>query len=259
MEDPLPTSRRQTSRLINKNRITRELQSTKVTDHPWSTINNTPSDSSTEKTTQYMNTHPPSTSPMSKYDWRLHSLSLCRHILTRGLTDGIGSDIQVHIPAWNKTYKLHRLILDQNPYFKLLLQGSFKEAETNSITLHFDDEPYITVDSFQFVLEYLYGKIEEPLITQANVKEILATSSYFQLDVCCMCVDFMLKNLSFTNVVDYLLFTDTMMVQGSDRIYDAIFTFLCREAYYMDRHIIAKLSFDWLKKVIESDAFWVPR
>jgi hypothetical protein len=260
MEDPLRTSRRQTLRLINKNRITRELRSTKETDHPWLTINTPLSDSPTEKTTQYMNTNTPlAASSTSKYDWKLHSLNLCRHILSRGLTGGIGSDLQVYVPTWNKSYNLHRLILDQNPYFKLLLQGAFKEAETNTITLHFDDEPFITMDSFQFVLEYLYGKIDEPLITQANVREILATSSYFQLDVCGMCVDFILRNLSFTNVVDYLLFADSMMVQGSDRIYDAVFTFLCREAYYMDRNIVARLSVDWLQKVIESDAFWVPR
>lgn len=254
MEDSFLTRTRQSSRLINKNRIFRESQSTKVADHSSSA---TP-DSSAEKTTQYMNSSH-SAVFTSSYDWKLHSLNLCRHILTRGLTDGIGSDLQVHIPVWNKTYNLHRLVLDQNPYFKLLLQGAFKEADTKAITLHFDDEPFITINSFQFVLEYLYGKIDEPLITQANVREILATSSYFQLDMCGMCVDFILRNLNSANVVDYLLFTDSMMVQESDRIYDAIYTFLCREAYYMDRTIIARLPVDWLQKVIESDAFWVPK
>ncbi|KAG1076528.1 hypothetical protein G6F42_025472 [Rhizopus arrhizus] len=114
------------------------------------------------------------------------------------------------------------------------------------------------MESFQFVLEYLYGKIDEPLITQSNVRQILATSSYFQLDVCGICVDFILKNLNHQNVVDYLLFTNELMVQGSDRICDAVFTFLCREAYHMDRSILAALPLDWLQKVIESDAFWVP-
>jgi hypothetical protein len=184
---------------------------------------------------------------------------LCKHILSRGLIDGIGSDIKVLIPAWDKTYNLHRLVLDQNSYFKLLLQGSFKEADEHTITLHFGNEnPFITTNSFQFVLEYLYGKIEEPQITQANVREILATSSYFQLDVCGICVDFILKNLNHQNVIDYLLFTNEFMVQGSDRICDAIFTFLCREAYHMDRSMLTSLPLDWLKKVIESDAFWVP-
>lgn len=247
----------------------RTRSTSKVTDHPWLTISTpssysefspSPTSSSMMDNTVTSPIPTPNNTSSSKYDWRMHSLMLCKHILTRGLMDGIGSDIQVLIPTWNKSYKLHRLVLDQNPYFKLLLQGSFKEADENMITLHFENEnPYITTSSFQFVLEYLYGKIEEPQITQSNVKQILATSSYFQLDVCGICVDFILKSLNHENVVDYLLFTNEFMVQGSERICDAIFTFLCREAYHMDKSFLTSLPLDWLKKVIESDAFWVPR
>lgn len=263
-------SSRASSSIARDTRLT-----SKVTDHPWLTISTpysdqspSPSSSMEAKSTNYNTSIATMSSPSnitniasnSKYDWRLHSLMLCRHILTRGLVDGIGSDVQVFVPSWNKTYQLHRLVLDQNPYFKLLLQGGFREAESNKITLHFDkDNPFIKMESFQFVLEYLYGKIDEPLITQSNVRQILATSSYFQLDVCGICVDFILKNLNHQNVVDYLLFTNELMVQGSDRICDAVFTFLCREAYHMDRSILASLPLDWLQKVIESDAFWVPR
>lgn len=252
---------------MSQHEANRTRSTPKVTDHPWLTIS-TPSfpEFTTHSPSSSMDTVvSPTTAPnnvsSSKYDWRMHSLMLSKHILTRGLVDGIGSDIQVLIPAWNKTYQLHRLVLDQNPYFKLLLQGSFKEADENTITLHFENEnnPFITTSSFQFVLEYLYGKIEEPQITQYNVRQILATSSYFQLDVCGICVDFILKNLSHQNVIDYLLFTNEFMVQGSERICDAIFTFLCREAYHIDRFILTSLPLDWLKKVIESDAFWVPR
>ncbi|EPB81601.1 hypothetical protein HMPREF1544_11669 [Mucor circinelloides 1006PhL] len=282
MEDMSHSNRRNnsnTNAATNSSRasssIARDARLTsKVTDHPWLTISTpysdqspSPSSSMEAKSTNYNTSIATMSSPSnitniasnSKYDWRLHSLMLCRHILTRGLIDGIGSDIQVFVPSWNKIYQLHRLVLDQNPYFKLLLQGGFREAESNKITLHFDkDNPFITMESFQFVLEYLYGKIDEPLITQSNVRQILATSSYFQLDVCGICVDFILKNLNHQNVVDYLLFTNELMVQGSDRICDAVFTFLCREAYHMDRSILASLPLDWLQKVIESDAFWVP-
>lgn len=283
MEDNNPLNRRDSSGINVRTSSTRtsssgarDTRSTpKVTDHPWLTISTpysdqspSPSSSMEAKSTNYNTSVATISSPSSiskittgsKYDWRLHSLMLCRHIFTRGLVDGIGSDIQVYVPSWNKTYQLHRLVLDQNPYFKLLLQGGFREAESNKITLHFDkDNPFITMESFQFVLEYLYGKIDEPLITQENVRQILATSSYFQLDMCGICVDFILKNLNHQNVVDYLLFTNELMVQGSDRICDAVFTFLCREAYHMDRSILASLPLEWLQKVIESDAFWVPR
>lgn len=250
----------------------RSRSTPKVTDHPWLSINTPyselnhalPSSSSTpeiKSTTLGQSNHHSDTSShsSSKYDWRMHSLMLCRHILKRGLLDGVGSDIKVYIPAWDKSYNLHRLVLDQNPYFKLLLQGGFREADSNQVTLHFEDNPFITIESFQFVLEYLYGKIDDPSITQANVRQILATSSYFQLDVCGICVDYILKTLNHQNVVNYLLFADEFMVQGSDRICDAVFTFLCREAYGMDRQVLVSLPLDWLQKVIESDAFWVPR
>ncbi|KAI8880807.1 hypothetical protein K501DRAFT_275218 [Backusella circina FSU 941] len=236
----------------------------KVTDHPLS------SNSTTEFMYENKNTYTTSTTNTptaatttanegSKYDWRMHSLLLCRHILTRGLEDGIGSDITVHIPAWNKTYHLHKLILDQNPYFKLLLQGGFRESTQDTVTLHFEDNPFITYDSFQFVLEYLYGKIEEsPPITRENVCQILATSSYFHLDMYNVCVDYVLKSLNHLNVMEYLLFADEHMIQGSDRISDAVFTFLCREAFTMERHLLVTLPLDWLQRVVESDAFWVP-
>jgi hypothetical protein len=227
----------------------------KITDHPLS--NNTSTETTYENKSTYTST--PS-NESSKYDWRMHSLLLCRHILTRGLEDGIGSDITVHIPAWDKTYRLHKLVLDQNPYFKLLLQGGFRESTQDTVTLHFEDNPFITRASFQFVLEYLYGKVEEsPPITRENVCQILATSSYFHLDMYNVCVDYVLKSLNHLNVMEYLLFADEHMIQGSDRIADAVYTFLCREAFTMERHLLVTLPLDWLQRVVENDAFWVPR
>ncbi|KAG0170535.1 hypothetical protein DFQ28_001996 [Apophysomyces sp. BC1034] len=195
----------------------------------------------------------------SKYDWRLHSLTLCRHIFTQGLLEGIGSDIIVHVPAWEKTYQLHRLVLDQNPYFRLLLHGGFRETSSDSIVLNFEKNQYITAESFYFVLTRLYGKLFDPDITQENVRQILATCSFFQLQhMCDLCVDYILKILDEHNFMEYLTFCDEILVHSSDRICDAIFTYLCREVYTMDRKKVAAVPVRWLKKVIESDAFWVP-
>lgn len=188
---------------------------------------------------------------------------LCRHIFQRGLIEGIGSDVEVHVPAWGKVYRLHRLILDQNPYFSLLLQGGFREASADSVTLHFENNPYITAESFFFVLTQLYGgkQLYDDVITYNNVRQILATCSFFQLDHTCeLCVDYILRSLNQENVVEYLVFADENRVQGSDRILDAVFTFLCREAYSsMDTQRVAQLPLTWIKKIIASDTFWVPR
>ncbi|KAI9020680.1 hypothetical protein CLU79DRAFT_888157 [Phycomyces nitens] len=234
------------------------IRTSKVTDYPWpqNPSNDGINPSSLFDSSVNGNTM---TGMGLKYDWRLHSLLLCRHILTRGLMDGIGSDIQVHVPAWDKVYSLHRLILDQNPYFSVLLQGGFCEASSDSVTLCFENNPFITSESFYFVLTQLYGKLYEPNITQENVRQILATCSFFQLDQMCeSAVEFILKTLNTQNVVEYLIFADENAVQGSERICDAIFTFLCREAYSMSRECVAELPVSWLKRIIESDAFWVP-
>lgn len=233
----------------------------KVTDVPWTTSNSHHHSSNRNNGHMMIENTPSSSSPSpsTKYDWRMQSLMLCRHIMTRGLVDGIGSDIAVHVPAWGKIYHLHRLILDQNPYFRMLLQGGFREASSDSVTLHFENSPYITKESFYFVLQQLYGKLSDPNIHHENVRQILATCSFFQLEhMCELCVDFILRTMNDTNVILYLDFADNHMVHGSDRILNAVFTFLCREAYSMDMDRVADIPISWLKKVIESDAFWVP-
>ncbi|KAI9491217.1 hypothetical protein BDB00DRAFT_512321 [Zychaea mexicana] len=199
------------------------------------------------------------TSATNKYDWRLHSLMLCRHIFTRGLIDGIGSDISVHVPAWGKVYNLHRIILDQNPYFSSLLQGGFQESSSDSVTLHFENNPFITKNSFYFVLAQLYGKLYDPDIHADNVRQILATCSFFQLEhMAELCVQFISQTLDENNVIQYLTFADEHIIFGCDRILNNVFTYLCRELYSLRLETVAQLPVHWLKKIIESDALWVP-
>lgn len=194
------------------------------------------------------------------YNMYSHSVNLSQHIYQRGLLEGVGSDIIVKVPAWNGVYRLHRLILDQNYYFQTLLQGGFQEASTNEITLHFEDQSLITSESFNFVLTRLYGKLCDPNINEANVKTILATCSFFHLDSMNeLCVEFILHTLSKNNVIDYLLFADSHELYGNDRICDAIFLYLCRELYFMDRKKLIDIPITWLKKIMSSDAFYVPR
>ncbi|KAI7881071.1 hypothetical protein K492DRAFT_207032 [Lichtheimia hyalospora FSU 10163] len=237
----------------------RSSSNNKVTDVPWSTSNSNNGNRNNGPTMMDHSSPVHTSSPPTKYDWRMQSLMLCRHIMTRGLVDGIGSDIAVHVPAWGKIYHLHRLILDQNPYFSMLLQGGFREATSDSVTLHFENSPYITKESFYFVLQQLYGKLTDPNIHHDNVRQILATCSFFQLEhMCELCIDFILRTMNESNVIVYLAFADNHLVHGSDRILNAVFTFLCREAYSMDMDRVADIPITWIKKVIESDAFWVP-
>lgn len=189
---------------------------------------------------------------------------LCNHIYTRAFVDGACSDVTVSVPGWNKMYRLHRLVLYQNSYFSSLLEGGFREASTptpGSVTLNFDaSNPFFTPEAFEIALGRLYGRLEEPVLHSGNVLQLLATCSFLDIqDVCELCVEFVLRNLRDKNVIEYLRFADAHVVQGSDRILEAVFTFLCREGWRRLKDQFVRLPAVWLKRVLEHDAFWVPR
>ncbi|KAI8584059.1 hypothetical protein K450DRAFT_221297 [Umbelopsis ramanniana AG] len=264
---PTPSSRRRTESnppmlplMPSAATTTRRLISNASVDAPLERTHKI-TDTASSSTTPDSSANTPATgSSVTGYDWHQQSLNLCMHIFSRGFIDGVGSDVTVSVPAWKKHYKLHRLILDQNPYFSTLLNGNFREASSGIVTLHFDESnAYITADSFEFVLARLYGKMNDPDINHSNVRHILATCSYLQLEqLCDHCYHFITSDLQENNVVDYLIFADQYALHGSSRILEAVLTFLCREAWNMDRLSIAQMPVDWLQKLIESDAFWVP-
>ncbi|KAG0282385.1 Germ cell-less protein-like 1 [Linnemannia gamsii] len=66
------------------------------------------------------------------------------------------SDITVQ--AFNQTFYLHRLILLRSGYFRSLIlgQGEWIEKSRQAVTIHFDD-PYVTLQSFQRIIHWLYG------------------------------------------------------------------------------------------------------
>ncbi|KAG0318147.1 hypothetical protein BGZ99_005838 [Dissophora globulifera] len=66
------------------------------------------------------------------------------------------SDITVM--AFGQTFHLHRLILLRSGYFRSLIlgQGDWIEKSRQAITIQFDD-PYVTLQSFQRIVHWLYG------------------------------------------------------------------------------------------------------
>ncbi|KAF9906007.1 Germ cell-less protein-like 1 [Linnemannia zychae] len=66
------------------------------------------------------------------------------------------SDITVQ--AFGQTFHLHRLILLRTGYFRQLIlgQGDWIEKTRQAVTIHFDD-PYVTLQSFQRIIHWLYG------------------------------------------------------------------------------------------------------
>ncbi|CAI2165355.1 9085_t:CDS:2 [Funneliformis geosporum] len=185
-------------------------------------------------------------------------MNLCKHIYSRGLIEGSGSDVTIQ--AFDKNYHLHRIILYQNSYFSVLLEGPWKESGQKDIELRFDDEN-ITRDAFEIALGRLYGRLDE-IISPSQVLNLLATASFLDLqDLCEMCVEVILRDIKEDTVVHYLNFaTSHFYGTHSEKITESCFTYLCREGFdnIRLRPAFLKLPAEWLKRVIESDAFWVP-
>jgi hypothetical protein len=174
-------------------------------------------------------------------------MNLCKHIYSRGLVEGSGSDVTIKA-------------FDKNSYFSVLLEGPWKENGQKDIELKFDDEN-ITRDAFEIALGRLYGRLDE-IILPSQVLNLLATASFLGLqDLCEMCVEVILRDIKEDTVVHYLTFaTSHFYGAHSEKITESCFTYLCREGYDNLRLKPAFLTLpaEWLKRVIESDAFWVP-
>ncbi|CAG8527976.1 7171_t:CDS:2 [Paraglomus occultum] len=185
-------------------------------------------------------------------------MGLCKHIYSRGLIEGSGSDVTIRV--FDKDYHLHRIILYQNSYFSSLLEGPWKESGAKIIELKFDDEN-ITPEAFKIALSRLYGRLDET-ISPSQVLSLLATASFLDLqDLCEMCVEVILRDIKDNTVVHYLIFaTSHFYGTHSEKITEACFTFLCREGYDNPKleQAFLDLPAEWMKRVIESDAFWVP-
>ncbi|KAG0380295.1 Germ cell-less protein-like 1 [Mortierella sp. AD032] len=64
----------------------------------------------------------------------------------------------INVQAFGQTFHLHRLILLRSGYFRQLIlgQGDWIEKSRQAVTIHFDD-PYVTLQSFQRIIHWLYG------------------------------------------------------------------------------------------------------
>lgn len=224
-----------------------------------------------------------------------HLAGLVTHIAIQGFMQGAGSDIT--ICAFDKEYRLHRLILMQAKFFEHLFQGPWREQHTSVIVMQFDDVN-ITREGFEMAIGRLYGiwtmeedenrpiarqkrtkscnyslsqfsisgahNIMSSLLTQKNVIAVLAAAAYLGMDVLCdQCTEYAVRTLSTNHLSAYVQFSHTnCYYPWSTQIANACHSFLCRNGFEDPRmeclQVFERLPVDWLIKVIGSDAFWVP-
>ncbi|GJJ67666.1 hypothetical protein EMPS_00012 [Entomortierella parvispora] len=223
-----------------------------------------------------------------------HLASLSAHIAIQGLFHGVGSDITVR--AFNREYRLHRLILMQAKFFEYLMQGPWQEQRTSAVLMQFDDD-HITQEGFEVAVGRLYGiwtvedegpylnhpvrhlkddnsmnfqlslgpqNIKSARLTKKNVLAVLAAAAYLGIEALCdQCSKFAIRTLSTDRIIEYVQFGDMNCYNPwSTRIADACHSFLCRNGFEDPKmkclQVFERLPEEWLTRVVGSDAFWVP-
>ncbi|GMI64083.1 hypothetical protein like AT4G15840 [Hibiscus trionum] len=181
--------------------------------------------------------------------------SLCEHIQMEGFNGGSFSDIVVN--AMGSTYHLHRLILSRSSYFRNMLHGPWKEANSPVVTLNVDDSN-VNGEAIAVALAYLYG--HHPKLNDNNAFRVLAAASFLDLqDLCAICTDFIISELWTSNFLAYQVFAESQDygIHG-ERVKNACWGYLCQSGAMELKEVLPKLSSQTLHALLTSDELWVP-
>ncbi|TYI92387.1 hypothetical protein E1A91_D02G066900v1 [Gossypium mustelinum] len=193
-----------------------------------------------------------SCSELRAFDCNLNSL--CEHIRMEGFNGGSFSDIVVN--AMGSTYHLHRLILSRSSYFRNMLHGPWKEANSPVVTLNVDDSN-VNGEAIAVALAYLYG--HHPKLNDNNAFRVLAAASFLDLqDLCAICTDFIISELWTSNFLAYQVFAENQDygIHG-ERVRSACWGYLCQSGAMELKEVLPKLSSQTLHALLTSDELWV--
>lgn len=172
-----------------------------------------------------------------------------------GWLNGDFSDVE--IKAFNISYRAHKILLCQSPFFEKLLRGPWKEASSPVLKLDLDD-PHIGPETLECVLQYLYGKPVE--INDENVYGTLALSSFLGLDtLCAKCVTYAMNNLNLDTFKNLYYFSKNYNYgESSHMINMAILDFLRIYGYKEAKDILFHLEEKDLFELLCDDVLWIP-
>ncbi|KAL3626517.1 hypothetical protein CASFOL_030066 [Castilleja foliolosa] len=181
--------------------------------------------------------------------------SLCDHIQFEGFNDGVFSDVVLN--AMGSTYHLHRLILSRSSYFRNMLQGPWKEANSPVLTLQVDDKN-VNGEAMEIALAYLYGHY--PKLNDNNAFRVLAAASFLDLQgLCDICTDFIIAELWSSNFLTYQVFAESQDYgTHGERVRNACWGYLCQSGAHELKEVLPKLSSQTLLALLTSDELWVP-
>ncbi|KAF2092252.1 hypothetical protein K490DRAFT_17278, partial [Saccharata proteae CBS 121410] len=198
-------------------------------------------------------TQPSSTSPSF-----MHPTSLPQHIFDRGLRSGRHSDITV--VAFGEKYRLHRLILDQAPFFANALSGPWLESRAEEITLHPEEvDPCITKLAFELTLKRLYGSdISED--EDAHCLGLFATACWLEMqDLLESSIDAILRRMHPDNLGTLIkLFTVQYYGLSGGRLLSSAKAMLCRDGFEMKLKNWDDIPGEIVREIVGGDGFYVP-
>ncbi|XP_075216957.1 germ cell-less [Lycorma delicatula] len=113
-----------------------------------------------------------------------------------------GCDYDIRVDILGKEWKLHKIYLQQCPYFASMFSGSWNESNKSYVKIEITD-PNITLEALTVVFGSLYPN-DEVIIEPCSVVGILAAASLFQLDgLVEQCLDIMIETISPLTAINY--------------------------------------------------------
>lgn len=199
--------------------------------------------------------YPGGTSPR-KSAARIVSGKIDDHIYTRGYLEGACSDIT--ISAFGKPYMMHRIILDRSPFFSMMFSGPWKDSDSKSMELKFDDKN-ITCAAFEFALARIYGRFNT--LDGMDCLSLLATAAYLDLEELQeQCTNWQLRVLNSATIAKVVKFVHGPSTYGisSERLREACRALLLRDGFEMTPAEWEGIPIDLVAEIVADDAFFCP-
>ncbi|KAK0255284.1 hypothetical protein B0A54_03233 [Friedmanniomyces endolithicus] len=182
---------------------------------------------------------------------------LPNHLYTRGLLQGRHSDITVN--AFSQQYRLHRIVLDQAPFFTSALSAPWLEADSREVTVHPDDiDNSITQSSFELALKRLYGA-SNPQEEDADAVGLFATGCWLEMqDLIDDSIGSMLRQMSPETISPLIrLVTNNYYGRSGDKILASAKAMLCRDGWRMPLKYWDGIPGDIIREIVGGDGFFI--
>ncbi|EMC99574.1 hypothetical protein BAUCODRAFT_62778 [Baudoinia panamericana UAMH 10762] len=196
----------------------------------------------------------------STYNRNLHTrrvADLPNHLYTRGLLDGRHSDITVR--AFGQQYKLHRIVLDQAPFFTSALSEPWLEANATEIVVRPEEiDGSITQASFELALKRLYGAsdLQEE---DGDAVGLFATGCWLEMqDLIDDSIGSMLRQMTPESISPLIkLVTSNYYGRAGDKILASAKAMLCRDGWRMPLRYWDGIPGDIIREIVGGDGFFI--